>query len=62
MEQEVLRMFDKNYYDVTNWDTGNPYEDIGEVLNSIIADIKKRQSDSDHCGNRPWICIFQYPL
>ena len=37
MEQEVLRMFDKNYYDVTNWDTGNPYEDIGEVLNSIIA-------------------------
>ena len=28
MEQEVLRMFDKNYYDVTNWDTGNPYEDI----------------------------------
>ena len=38
MEQEVLRMFDKNYYDVTNWDTGNPYEDIGEVLNSIIAD------------------------
>ena len=31
MEQEVLRMFDKNYYDVTNWDTGNPYEDIGAV-------------------------------
>ena len=47
-------MFDKNYYDVTNWDTGNPYEDIGEVLNSIIADIKRRQSDSDYCeGGKP---------
>ena len=52
-------MFDKNYYDVTNWDTGNPYEDIGEVLNSIIADIKKRQSDSDHCeGGKPGAVIF----
>ena len=52
-------MFDKNYYDVTNWDTGNPYEDIGEVLNSIIADIKRRQSDSDYCeGGKPGAVIF----
>ena len=43
MEQEVLRMFDKNYYDVTNWDTGNPYEDIGEVLNRIIVKEENRE-------------------
>ena len=36
-----------NYYDVTKWETGNPYEDIGEVINSMIADIKSRQTDSD---------------
>ena len=36
-------MSSKNYYDVTKWNVGNPYEDIGEVINSIIADIKKRQ-------------------
>lgn len=37
----------KNYYDVTEWHVGNPYEDIGEVINSIIADIKKRQTEKD---------------
>ena len=26
-----------NYYDVTDWQVGNPYTDIGEVINSIIA-------------------------
>lgn len=40
-------MASKNYYDVTEWNVGNPYEDIGEVINSIIADIKSRQTDSD---------------
>lgn len=30
-----------NYYDVTEWTVGNPYKDIGEVINSIIADIKE---------------------
>lgn len=34
-------MAHKNYYDVTQWHTGNANEDIGEVINSIIADIKK---------------------
>ena len=23
-----------NYYDVTDWQVGNPYTDIGEVINS----------------------------
>ena len=40
-------MTDKNYYNVTEWNVGNPYEDIGEVINSIIADIKSRQTKSD---------------
>ena len=34
-------MGSKNYYDVTEWSAGNPYEDIGAVINSIIADIKE---------------------
>lgn len=34
---------DSNYYDVTSWGVGNPHEDIGAVINSIIADIKDRQ-------------------
>lgn len=33
-------MASENYYDVTEWHVGNPYEDIGEVINSIIADVK----------------------
>ena len=40
-------MAGKNYYDVTEWPVGNPYEDIGEVINSIIADVKSRQADAD---------------
>ena len=47
-------MSSKNYYDVTKWNVGNPYEDIGEVINSIIADIKKRQTDSNmNEGGKP---------
>ena len=37
----------KNYYDVTDWHVGNPYTDIGEVINSILADIKSRQQETD---------------
>ena len=29
-------------YDVTTWPVGDAAEDIGEVINSIIADIKIR--------------------
>lgn len=52
-------MASKNYYDVTEWDVGNPYEDIGEVINSIIADIKSRQvtPDMDEKG-KPGAVIF----
>lgn len=48
----------KNYYDVTEWPVGNPYEDIGEVINSIIADIKSRQTDPNlHEGGKPGAVI-----
>lgn len=40
-------MISENYYDVTKWHIGNPKEDIGEVINSIIDDIKERQSEKD---------------
>lgn len=33
-----------NCYDVTTWPVGDAAEDIGEVINSIIADIKSQQS------------------
>ena len=52
-------MASKNYYDVTEWNVGNPYEDIGEVINSILADIKKRQVDSDSGeGGKPGAVIY----
>ena len=52
-------MSSKNYYDVTKWNVGNPYEDIGEVINSIIADIKKRQTDSNmNEGGKPGAVIY----
>lgn len=51
-----------NYYDVTEWKTGNPYEDIGEVINSIIADIKSRQTNSDDSeGGKPGAVIYIPP-
>ena len=40
-------MAGKIYYDVTDWHVGNPYTDIGEVINSILADIKSRQQETD---------------
>ena len=40
-------MAGNNYYDVTDWHVGNPYTDIGEVINSILADIKSRQQETD---------------
>jgi hypothetical protein len=39
-----------NSYDVTRWHIGDPATDIGEVLNSIIADIKNRQLSSVDSG------------
>lgn len=55
-------MDSKNYYDVTEWPVGNPYEDIGEVINSIIADIKSRQTDTDvNKGGKPGAVIYIPP-
>lgn len=55
-------MFSKNYYDITEWNVGNPYEDIGEVINSIIADIKSRQRNSDiNEGGKPGAVIYIPP-
>lgn len=52
-------MVRKNYYDVTEWKSGNPYEDIGAVINSIISDIKSRQSETDvNDGGKPGAVIY----
>ncbi len=48
-----------NYYDVTKWKNGDPYEDIGRVINSIIEDIKSRQTESDiNQGGKPGSVIY----
>ena len=51
-----------NHYDVTMWPVGNPVEDIGEVINSIIADIKRRQVVTDvEDGGKPGAVIYIPP-
>ncbi|MBE1875975.1 right-handed parallel beta-helix repeat-containing protein [Myceligenerans pegani] len=51
-----------NQYDVTTWPVGNPVEDIGEVINSIIADIKRRQAVADgDDGGKPGAVIYVPP-
>lgn len=48
-----------NYYDVTEWHVGDPYEDIGQVINSIIDDVKKRQTEKDvREGGKPGAVIY----
>ncbi len=55
-------MAHENYYDVTQWHTGNANEDIGEAINSIIADIKKRQTHTDvNNGGKPGAVIYIPP-
>jgi hypothetical protein len=55
-------MSSNNYYDVTTWPVGNPSKDVGEVINSIIADIKARQSDTDaNNGGKPGAVIYIPP-
>ncbi|MCL9643801.1 NosD domain-containing protein [Rahnella bonaserana] len=55
-------MASNNYYDVTEWSVGNPYQDIGEVINSIIADIKSRQTATDNNqGGKPGAVIYIPP-
>ena len=51
-----------NHYDVTAWPHGDPFEDIGEVINSIIADVKSRQAVSDvNEGGKPGAVIYIPP-
>lgn len=55
-------MSSANYYDVTTWPVGDPAEDIGEVLNSIIADIRSRQAATDeNKGGKPGAVIYVPP-
>lgn len=55
-------MLSANCYDVTTWPIGNPAEDIGEVFNSIIADIKSRQAHADeNNGGKPGAVIYIPP-
>ncbi|WP_156528671.1 NosD domain-containing protein [Sinorhizobium glycinis] len=55
-------MVSENYYDVTKYSVGNPYEDIGAVINSIIADIKSRQPVCDlNDGGKPGAVIYVPP-
>ncbi len=52
----------KNYYDVTRWPGGDPHEDIGAVINSIVADIKAGQTSSNvHEGGKPGAVIYIPP-
>ena len=55
-------MISANAYDVTKWPVGNPHEDIGAVINSIIADIKSRQAVRDvNDGGKPGAVIYIPP-
>lgn len=55
-------MTSHNHYDVTQWSTGNPFSDIGEVINSIIVDIKRRQAQTDsNGGGKPGAVIYIPP-
>lgn len=55
-------MASENYYDVTKWPAGSAHEDIGAVVNSIISDIKSRQTISDlNDGGKPGAVIYIPP-
>ena len=55
-------MADNNCYDVTQWPEGNPYKDVGQVINSIIGDIKSRQGNPDlDQGGKPGAVIYIPP-
>jgi len=55
-------MSSTNHYDVTEWPHGDPFDDIGEVINSIIADIRERQWNPDlNDGGKPGAVIYMPP-
>lgn len=49
-----------NHYDVTTWPVGDPVDDIGQVINSIIADVKQRQAVTAD-GGKPGAVIYIPP-
>ena len=56
-----------HHYDVTTWPVGDPAHDVGEVLNSILDDVRARQSATDERqGGKPGAVIHlppgDYPL
>ncbi|MGX5771431.1 right-handed parallel beta-helix repeat-containing protein [Microbacterium trichothecenolyticum] len=55
-------MSSDNTYDVTAWPHGDAHQDIGEVINSIIADVKARQAAPDiGDGGKPGAVIHIPP-
>jgi hypothetical protein len=55
-------MTSSNRYDITTWPDGDPYDDVGAVINSIIADVKQRQAMTDVAdGGKPGAVIFIPP-
>ncbi len=54
-------MSSSNAYDVTTWPHGDPYDDIGEVINSIIADVKARQAESHPDGRGKSGAVIHLP-
>ncbi len=46
----ILTTNSDNSYDVTAWPHGDASDDIGAVINDIIADVKARQAGSDPDG------------
>jgi len=62
MSKEESGMPSANVYNITEWSVGNPSEDVGAVINSIIADIKRRQAVSDlKDGGKPGAVIYIPP-
>ncbi len=62
LSEEEPGMPSANVYDVTEWPAGNAYEDIGAVINAIIADIKRRQTVRDsNDGGKPGAVIYIPP-
>ncbi len=55
-------MSSSNHYDVTRWPHGDPHDDIGAVINSILADVRERQAEADvDDGGKPGAVVHLPP-
>lgn len=53
---------ESNYFDVTQWPVGDASTDVGEVINSILAEVKRRQGTIDRPdGGKPGAVIYLPP-